>query len=613
MSGLPTGFTVTVEWDPVGNAGVTADVSSYVRSGAITRGASRYDGSLPVHYSAGTCSLVLSNLDARFDPTNTSSPYWDATNGVTQLIPDRPKVQVRASTTTVSDSFSTDTVSGGKWSFLKGAAGNVDATTGVLKGVTPYTQEMLMKSLYTPTAWGDCSVQTKTFWPNATNANQYLGPAFKIIDANNFIDCWVYSDGTHAWLGIDVVVAGVITETLLQLPSIPNTQAIWVVGRIVGNVVTAQMWTSAPVIGGTPTASISTTLTGTAAATLGSGVTGGVGIEGIFAQSGSYVDDWSVSDVKSLFTGTADSWQCDYPASGKDAICTLSASDAIKTLSTIEIDMLPGGSGSNLSGQLAGARVGSILDWVGGFPDRSVDFAFPENGMGPVTDTFASAWQMLQDVADAELGEIWFNGAGTIVFRDRNSVYAATNRTVSQATFGDAGAELRYTGFSLATDDVQIYNDISLTSNDNVVGTASDSGSIAKFYDRKLSKTMLFQDVNATEGAGTAQRMAQFSLALLSTPDPRIDAIAFVPGADPTNLWPQALGRELGDRITVKCRPPGRAATPIVQDVWIRGVEHAFTADVWTTTFGLQGATRQAVLVFDSPTVGTFDTGRFGF
>lgn len=415
MSGLPTGFTVTVEWDPVGNPGVTADISAYVRSGTISRGASRYDGSVPARYSAGTCSLVLSNLDARFDPTYTSSPYWDAVAGMTKLIPDRPKVKITAQST-------------------------------------------------------------------------------------------------------------------------------------------------------------------------------------------------------DLFTGYATAWTLDYPLDGKDAICTLTAADGSYVLNTIQIDMLPGGTGSNLSAEFAGARVSSILDWVGGFGSRSIDFRTPQNGMGPVGDSWASTWSMLQDTADAELGEIYFNASGTIVFEDRTSVYGQTRRTTSQGTFGDGGgSELGYTGFTLQTDDVQIVNDVSITSSDGVTGLATDSTSINLFFDRKVISTLLCQDDNSYEGPGTAQRMASFMLSVLKDPDPRIDSISIVPGNDPTNLWPQALGRQLGDRITVTRRPAGRTSTPIVRDCFIRGITHTFDPTLWTTTFALQDASRSNILVFNNSTVGTFNTGKFGF
>lgn len=57
------------------------DISAYVRNVNISRGTSREIDA----YSAGSATVVLSNKDRRFDPTNTSSPYYSA--GVTQIQP----------------------------------------------------------------------------------------------------------------------------------------------------------------------------------------------------------------------------------------------------------------------------------------------------------------------------------------------------------------------------------------------------------------------------------------------------------------------------------------------------------------------------------------------
>jgi hypothetical protein len=50
------------------------DISQFVRSGSINRSSNRLAGPLYT-YQAGTCTLVLKNGDARFDPDNLSGPY----------------------------------------------------------------------------------------------------------------------------------------------------------------------------------------------------------------------------------------------------------------------------------------------------------------------------------------------------------------------------------------------------------------------------------------------------------------------------------------------------------------------------------------------------------
>ena len=66
------------------------DVAPYIQDIRITRG--RQDQL--ANFSAGSCSVTLLNNDRRFDPTNESSPYWDAVLGQSGVTP-RRKVTVK--------------------------------------------------------------------------------------------------------------------------------------------------------------------------------------------------------------------------------------------------------------------------------------------------------------------------------------------------------------------------------------------------------------------------------------------------------------------------------------------------------------------------------------
>jgi hypothetical protein len=64
------------------------DVSTYVMEVNIRRGrSSELDA-----FEAGSASITLNNNDRRFDPINTSSPYWDATTGRSGVQPRRDVV-----------------------------------------------------------------------------------------------------------------------------------------------------------------------------------------------------------------------------------------------------------------------------------------------------------------------------------------------------------------------------------------------------------------------------------------------------------------------------------------------------------------------------------------
>jgi len=59
------------------------DISQFVRSFSTSRGRINELG----QFGSGTLTMVLSNADNRFNPTNTSSPYFDAVNGKTKIQP----------------------------------------------------------------------------------------------------------------------------------------------------------------------------------------------------------------------------------------------------------------------------------------------------------------------------------------------------------------------------------------------------------------------------------------------------------------------------------------------------------------------------------------------
>jgi len=64
------------------------DVTEYVQDVSIRRGrSSELDA-----FEAGTASITLNNNDRRFDPINTSSPYWDVTTGRSGVQPRRDVV-----------------------------------------------------------------------------------------------------------------------------------------------------------------------------------------------------------------------------------------------------------------------------------------------------------------------------------------------------------------------------------------------------------------------------------------------------------------------------------------------------------------------------------------
>jgi hypothetical protein len=78
-------LTVEVAFDsnPFDTSPSFTDISAYVRSFSTNRGRINELG----QFGAGRATLILSNADNRFNPTNTSSPYYDSSTGKTKIQP----------------------------------------------------------------------------------------------------------------------------------------------------------------------------------------------------------------------------------------------------------------------------------------------------------------------------------------------------------------------------------------------------------------------------------------------------------------------------------------------------------------------------------------------
>lgn len=81
-------ITVEVGFDsnPFDSSITFTDISSFVRQFTTKRGRQNELG----QFVGGTAAILLSNADNRFNPNNTSSPYYDTANAITKIQPYKP-------------------------------------------------------------------------------------------------------------------------------------------------------------------------------------------------------------------------------------------------------------------------------------------------------------------------------------------------------------------------------------------------------------------------------------------------------------------------------------------------------------------------------------------
>ena len=288
-----------------------------------------------------------------------------------------------------------------------------------------------------------------------------------------------------------------------------------------------------------------------------------------------------------LFTGFITGYPESFGGQGVDATVRVQAVDLFKLLNLNTIGSrgwLLGNSSRSLIGtstrlgyadevEKSSARINRLLDAFG-IPtaDRTISTGDLNVQAGVSVDT--NLLTALKDVESAEQGQFFIASDGKAIFRDRN--FKRTQQFTSNATFGNGVGELPFSDVITNFDESRIVNIVSVTRNGGTEQLVQNNTSIDDFGSRQdsLSNTLNVSDADALSVA--TQRLAQFE-----NTSPRVEGLVINPVGN-TSLWTQALGRELGDKITVKVPTP--ASTTMEFDVHIDRISHSVSAvnQTWT-------------------------------
>ena len=312
----------------------------------------------------------------------------------------------------------------------------------------------------------------------------------------------------------------------------------------------------------------------------------------------------------SQYLGFADGWlpgQVTYE--GGYAEITLPATDAFKILAGITLAAVA----TEGIGVGTGSRVNDILGRAGWY--TSGEWRAVGAGASKMQGTTlgSGALSLLQIAVDSEIGQLYVSASGAVTFRGRQQILTDTRSNTVQAVFGDlpgtvqaAGTELACAAIGRASDDTTIANDIQATRVGGTLQEVQDAASIAKYlFPRTFSRSDLILQADSD-----AANWAAWVLYISRGGEDRFEALQIDPAADPYNLWPQVLGREIGDRIKIWHRPAS-VATPISKDCFIAGITHAWDSvqSTWLTTWTLMDASKYgSFLTLDNPTLGQLDS-----
>lgn len=200
-------------------------------------------------------------------------------------------------------------------------------------------------------------------------------------------------------------------------------------------------------------------------------------------------------------------------------------------------------------GELTSDRATHILD-AADFPVglRTIDTG---QSTMPAASLASDVLSALLDVNKAERGELYIDhhDAGKLRFRDRHARWTDSRSLTSQATFGDSGSEVTYTNIDVQDD--RIINSASVQRSGGATITATDAASITTYQTRSYAETGLLLEDDAE-----VESRANLIVAEHKDRHRRVRSITLEPAKSTHSAWAQVFARQIGDRITVKWRPP---------------------------------------------------------
>jgi hypothetical protein len=225
-----------------------------------------------------------------------------------------------------------------------------------------------------------------------------------------------------------------------------------------------------------------------------------------------------------------------------------------------------------------------------------------------------SALEFIQRLEATEEGMLFVAPDGKLRFRNRHSNLLTPGNT-SQATFSDDPAadpgSLSYRELVFDYDDGRIINEARLARTGGAPVSVSDAPSKTAYLPHVFERSDLEHqsDLDVFDHA-------TWIVSRRKDPQVEVTTLVFSPEIDAVGTgphWAQALGRAIGDLITVKRRPPGGGA-PMNREVRIEGVEHKWDGPGWETKWRLSAADTTRYWILGDATYGLLGSStRLGF
>lgn len=251
-------------------------------------------------------------------------------------------------------------------------------------------------------------------------------------------------------------------------------------------------------------------------------------------------------------------------------------------------------------GELSGARLVRIAE-LAGITDTNI-----QSGSTTLqaTSLGGSALAYAQKVEETEAGRLFVSADGDLTFISRLNAETGTYLT-SQATLvdDDSGAGRPYRSVSAEVDEATIVTRATVSRDGSVAVTYQDDA-IDEFGIIDETHEGLLHDSDSH-----SESYAQWIVNTHKTPTTRIGMVELALHKDPTNMYPDILGLEIGDRVTYKRKPQNTGAV-FSQAMRVEAIEHHVERLTWDTRLQLSPFSLTPGPLWVLDTVGASELGQ---
>ena len=270
-----------------------------------------------------------------------------------------------------------------------------------------------------------------------------------------------------------------------------------------------------------------------------------------------------------IYSGYIWSWDYDWTDPSVDyALVTVQCVDAFRLLALANITTVTGAANKDLPGE----RINQILDEID-WPTTARDIDTGDTELQNDHGEERTVLQALQTIEKSDLGALYIDHLGKVVYVDRAS--QASKAAGMPVYFDDIGTNVQYQDITVAYDDTELANEVTLTRYGGQPQTASDSASIDEYFLRSFSRSDLMMETNATALIRAGQILNYRKQVRL-----RIESLTLDLSQDQDRIE-AGLSLEIGDPIVVRKTMAG--GSHIDTRLTVQGHSHDITPSRWIT------------------------------